>query len=146
MNLRVQEVPIFFGRGRAKVHRGETQTAVLRAFVQTSAHARSPPSLHDLNSLRQKSFNFAFDVGSGIQSVTVKKLRLSSKIKKGDRIMLEADVSDNRDAVYDLLDKIGKALPLHLYNVTQVELTAPVIVDADKPSGGEENDSEDASQ
>ena len=60
--------------------------------------------------------------------------------------MLEADVSDNRDAVYDLLDKIGKALPLHLYNVTQVELTAPVIVDADKPSGGEENDSEDASQ
>jgi len=89
--------------------------------------------VYDLNSLRQKSFNFAFDVGSGIQSVTVKKLRLSSKIKKGDRIMLEADVSDNRDAVYDLLDKIGKALPLHLYNVTQVELTAPVIVDADKP-------------
>jgi len=32
-----------------------------------------------------------------------------------------------------LLDQIGKSLPLHLYNVTQVELTAAVTVDTDKP-------------
>jgi hypothetical protein len=89
--------------------------------------------VYDLNPLRQKSFHFVFDVGSGIQDVAVKKLRLSSKVKKGDRITLEADVSGNPDAVYDLLDKIGKSLPLHLYNVTQVELAALAMVGADKP-------------
>ena len=89
--------------------------------------------VYDLNPLRQKSFHFVFDVGSGIQNVMVKKLRLSFKVKRGDRITLEADVSGNPDAVYDLLDKIGKSLPLHLYNVTQVELAARVMVSADKP-------------
>ena len=73
--------------------------------------------VYDLNPLRQKSFDFVFDVGSGIQDVRVKKLRLSSKIKKGDRITLEADASGNSQPVYDLLDQIGKSLPLHLYNV-----------------------------
>jgi hypothetical protein len=72
-------------------------------------------------------------VGSGIQDATVTKLRLSSKVKKGDRITLEADAVGNPDAIYDLLDKIGKSVPLHLYNVTQVELAAAVMVDADKP-------------
>ena len=89
--------------------------------------------VYDLNPLRQKSFDFVFDAGSGIQNVMVKKLRLSSKVTKGNRITLEADVSGNPDAVYDLLDKIGKSLPLHLYNVTQVELAASVMVGADKP-------------
>ncbi|MFI5398584.1 MAG: hypothetical protein ACHQ9S_23890 [Candidatus Binatia bacterium] len=89
--------------------------------------------IYDLDPLRQKSFNFVFDAGSGIQNVAVKKLRLSSKVKKGDRITLEADVSGNPEAVYELLDKIGKSLPLHLYNVTQVELTASVVVDGNKP-------------
>jgi hypothetical protein len=58
----------------------------------------------------------------------LKKLRLS-----GDRITLEADAIHNPDAVYELLDKDGKSIPLHLYNVTQVELTASVVVDTDKP-------------
>ena len=89
--------------------------------------------VYDLNPLRQKSFHFVFDVGSGIQDATVKKLRLSSKVKKGDRITLEADAVGNPNAVYDLLDKIDKSVPLHLYNVTQVELAASVTVDADKP-------------
>lgn len=90
--------------------------------------------VYDLNPLRQKSFNFTYAVGSGIQDVAVKKLRLSSKVKKGDRITLEADTSQAPDAVYDLLDKIGKAIPLYLYNVTQVELAASIVVDADKPA------------
>jgi len=89
--------------------------------------------VYNLNPLRQKSFDFVYDLGSGIQGVAVKKLRLSSKVKKGNRITLEADAVGNPDAVYDLLDKIGKSVPLHLYNVTQVELAASVMVDADKP-------------
>jgi len=89
--------------------------------------------VYDLNPLRQKSFNFVFDVSSGIQDAAIKKLRLSSKVKKGDRITVEADAVSNPGAVYDLLDTIGKSVPLHSYNVTQVELAASVMVDADKP-------------
>ena len=90
--------------------------------------------IYDLNRLSQKSFNFVFDVGSGIQDVMVKKLRLSSTVTKGDRITLEADASFNSDAVYDLLEKLGNSLPLHLYNVTQVEIAASVMLDVGKPS------------
>jgi hypothetical protein len=89
--------------------------------------------VYDLAALRQKSFNFVFDVDRGIQSVLVRKLRLSSKVKKGDRITVEADSAGKPDAVYDLLDRIGKSVPLHLYNVTQVELSASVRTHADKP-------------
>jgi hypothetical protein len=110
---------------------GMFATAILRL-------SELPPNpkderVYDLNPLRQKSFDFVFDVGSGIQNVMVKKLRLSSKVTKGNRITLEADTASNRDAIYELLDKISKSLPLHLYNVTQVELAARVMVDADKP-------------
>ena len=63
----------------------------------------------------------------------MKKLRLSSKVKKGDRITLEADATNRPDAVYELLAQIGKSIPLQLYNVTQVELTASVVMDANKP-------------
>lgn len=90
--------------------------------------------VYDLNPLRQKGFAFVPDVGSGIETVTVKKLRLSSRVKKGDRITLEADASGNPNAVYDLLEKIGKAMPIHLYNITQVELAALVVLDAHKPA------------
>jgi len=90
--------------------------------------------VYDLNPLRQKGFDFVFAVGSGIENVTVKKLRLSSRVKKGDRITLEADASHNADAIYILLHKIGKSIPLHQYNVTQVELSASIIVDTDKPA------------
>jgi hypothetical protein len=90
--------------------------------------------IYDLSPLLQRSFNFNYDVGSGIEEVTVKKLRLSSQIKKGDRITLEADTSRNPDAVYDLLDQIGKAIYLDMYNLTQVELSAAVVVDSNKPA------------
>ncbi len=89
--------------------------------------------IYDLSPLLQKSFNFIYNVESGILEVTVKKLRLSSRVLKGDRITLEADASEDRDAVYDLLDQIAKAIKLEMYNLTQVELTASVMEDADKP-------------
>ena len=89
--------------------------------------------VYDLNPLRGKGFEFVYAVGSGIQDVAVKKLRLSSKVKKGDRITVEADVPSNPDGVYELLDDIGRSVPLHLYNVTQVELAASVVTDSNKP-------------
>ena len=89
--------------------------------------------VYDLNPLRQQGFEFVYDSGSGIQDVVVKKLRLSSRVKKGDRITLEANAAGNPNAVYELLAQLGAAVPLHLYHVTQVELAASVITDASKP-------------
>lgn len=85
---------------------------------------------YDLNVLRQREFGFSYEVGDGIENVAVKMLRLSSKVKAGDRITVEANADDNPDAVYELLAKIGQSVPLHLYNVTQVELTASVVMKA----------------
>lgn len=90
--------------------------------------------VYDLNPLREKNFDFNWDVDSGIQDVSVKKLRLSSKVKKGDRITLEADAINDPGSVYELLDKIGKATPIQQYNVTQAEIAASVTVDAKKPA------------
>jgi hypothetical protein len=85
--------------------------------------------IYDLSPLLRRSFNFNYEVGSGIEEVTVKKLRLSSQIKEGERITLEAGASRNSDAVYDLLDQVGKAVSLNMYNLTQVELSALVSLD-----------------
>lgn len=89
--------------------------------------------VYDLAPLSQKSFQFLPAIGSGIEKVLVKKLRLSSRITKGDRLTVEADATHNANAVYDLLDEIGKSFPLHQYSVTQVELTA-YVANGDKPA------------
>ena len=90
--------------------------------------------VYDLSPLLQKNFDFTYAVGSGIEKVAVKKLRLSSRIKKGDRITLEANTYENPDAVYDLLDQVKKSVSLNLYSVTQVEIAASITVSADKPA------------
>lgn len=82
--------------------------------------------VYDLNPLRERNFQFVHDPASGIQSVAVKMLRLSSKVVKGDRITLEADAAARPQAIYDLLDQVR--LRLRTYNVTQVELAALVAM------------------
>lgn len=89
--------------------------------------------VYDLAPLARAGFDFAHPVGSGIGTVVVKKLRLSSRVRSGDRITVEADGSGNREAIYELLAQMGQSVPLHQYNVTQVELAATVIVAAGKP-------------
>ena len=76
---------------------------------------RLPPDpsderVYDLDRLRRRDFAFAYDVGSGIERVAVRKLRLSSRVRKGDRIAVEADVSNNSEAVYDLLEQLGQSV------------------------------------
>lgn len=90
--------------------------------------------VYDLADIGKRGFNFIPAVGSGITDVAVRKMRLSSRIAKGERITLEADTDNNPDAIYDMLDKISLKNPLHLYNVTQVEMVASVIMDPDKPA------------
>lgn len=89
--------------------------------------------VYDLNPMRHRDFCFANDVGSGIQDVYVKKMRFTSQIDKSDRITFEVDPYQNPFAIYDKIDQASKSIPLQLYNVTQVELIAPTIVDHDQP-------------
>lgn len=89
--------------------------------------------VYDLAPLAQPNFQFAPPVGSGVGTVVVKKLRLSSRVRAGDRITVESDATSNRQAVYELLEQLGKAVPLHQYHVTQVELAATVFVTDGKP-------------
>jgi hypothetical protein len=88
--------------------------------------------VYDLNPLRERGFSFVYDPGSGIQSVAVKKLRLSSKVVSGNRITLEVDAAIRPQSIYDLLDEVNKSLRLSTYNVTQVELAALVAIKADE--------------
>jgi hypothetical protein len=88
----------------------------------------SDDRVYDLNPLRNRGYQFDYDPGSGIQSVVVKKLRLTSMAVKGDRITLEADATARREAIYDLLDEMSKSMMLRTYKVTLVELTALVAM------------------
>ena len=63
----------------------------------------------------------------------MRKIRLSSRAKRGDRITVEADPAHDAGAVYALIEAIGKSLPLNLYSVTQVELAVAVAGNGGKP-------------
>jgi hypothetical protein len=89
--------------------------------------------VYDLAPLAQPGFQFAPPVGSGVGTVVVKKLRLSSRVRSGDRITVESDATSNRQAVYEVLEQLGRSVPLHQYHVTQVELAATVFVTDGKP-------------
>jgi hypothetical protein len=86
--------------------------------------------VYDLNPFCTGNFEFTYEPNSGIQDVAVRKLRLSSVGRKGERLTLEGD---GRTSVYELLGRLEHALPLRLYKVTQVELVATVTLDPTKP-------------
>ena len=89
--------------------------------------------VYDLGPLRQRNFEFTYELGSGIESVVVKKLRLSSRAIRGERISMEADTSQDPQAVYALLDRIQIAMPMAQYSVTQVDLAVSMVVETDRP-------------
>ncbi len=90
--------------------------------------------VYDLDQLRQPEFSFTYEPWSGIESIAIKKLQLASRAIAGDRITLEANAKENPNGVYELMNTIGNSLNLSQYNISQVELTASIVVDADKPA------------
>jgi hypothetical protein len=75
--------------------------------------------VYDLNPVRSRQFQFVYGPESGIADVAVKKLRLAVYGTK-EHIVLDADPSYNKHAVFDLLDKVAKGIPLSQMAVTQV--------------------------
>ena len=90
--------------------------------------------VYDLNPVMNAGFEFLHSPGDGIGTIVVKKLRLSSRVRSGDKITLEANPAGNRQAIYELLAQVGKAIALDQYNVTQVELSATVWVGEGRPT------------
>ena len=100
---------------------------------------RLPPdptdqSVYDLEPLGGRGFGFVYDIGSGIEKVRVMRLGLSSLKREGDRITVEADASENPEAVYDLLEQVAPAMPFNRYRVSEVELAAWIATEAEKPA------------
>lgn len=81
--------------------------------------------IYDLEPLRNRHFKFVYDDEMGIEKVFVKKIRLTSKLVKRQRITLEAD--DDK-ALYDQLERMQQAISLQHYRMDMVELKAEVIV------------------
>ncbi len=88
--------------------------------------------VYDLTPLMSRDFRFVYQPAGGIQRVVLKKMRLSARHKRGSRITVEADTTINPFAVHDLVEEIGKSVPLKMYEVTQLELCASIQLDPKK--------------
>lgn len=75
--------------------------------------------VYELAPLRFRTFQFTYAPESGITDVAVCRLRLAVHGRK-DRITLEADPSYNKQAIFDLLDKVTKGIPLVQMTVNRV--------------------------
>lgn len=112
---------------------GKSIEALQAMFVQAILKLDRLPAdprddrVYDLGPLARRDFAFAHEPGSGIGTVVLKRVRLSSRVRRGDRLTIEADPTDNRQAVHELLEQVGKSVPLGHYNVTQVDLEATVL-------------------
>ena len=82
--------------------------------------------VYDLNRFLEPGFSFVYPSDGFIEKVAIRKLRLSSRVIKGDRITVEADSSRGSEGIYRLIQSIEKSVPLDVYSVTQVELSASV--------------------
>lgn len=84
--------------------------------------------VYQLNALKARDYAFAIEPGRGVDDICVQSLRLAVLGRRADRVTIEADTSEDRLAVYDLLDdtlgRQGTRIPLSLVNVTRVKLQA----------------------
>ena len=95
-------------------------------FAQAILRAELGPDekdelVYELSPLRARNFQFDYPAESGITDVSVCRLRLSVHGKK-DRLTLEADPSYNKRAIFDLLDRVTKGIPLAEMAITKVGL------------------------
>ena len=113
------------------------QQMFARAILGLDRLASDPADapVYDLAPLLRKDFDFVCGSGSGVESVTVRKLGLASRILKDFRFTLEPGGACRPDAIHDYLHMAGVSDPSLLYRVTQAELVASVSADGKTPRG-----------
>jgi hypothetical protein len=117
----------FRGRQQARL---AIETIFCRVILDREFDTWKDDRLYDLNAFKRRDVRFVYDPASGIQDVRVKLLRLSLLGGGSRRVVLEADPSADKGAVYDLLEELFDCsddgsrgrLPLALPNVTRVGL------------------------
>lgn len=79
---------------------------------------------YELNGLLSRDFQFPTDPADGIETVRVRKMRISVKGVPRRRITLEANPEAGVDDIYDMLDEYlnQQRLPASILNVTQAGL------------------------
>lgn len=99
--------------------------------------AKMPPAprkpAYELDGLKDRHFPFVYRPGQGIQAVWVRRLRLASIARPGDRIVFEADTKTNKGAVYDLIGHANMAVPLARWHVSQAQIAAQLVATEDRP-------------
>lgn len=95
-----------FFRGQKKT-RQEVETIFSRVILGSELDAWKDDRVYNLNAFKSRGVKFVYDPASGIQDVQVKLLRLSIMGGPSQRVVLEADPSEKREAVYDLLQEIS---------------------------------------
>jgi len=123
---------IFFHGGIKTVR--DLQVIFSRVILKTEIQQEERDKrIYDLNGLKRRDFAFLYDPDSGINSVVIKKLRLSTLGGFTRRITLEADPSFDHEAIYDLMEDVIRVdgvpechqchkIPLSLVNVTQAAI------------------------
>jgi hypothetical protein len=120
-----------FFSGQKKT-RLEIETIFSRVILGSELDPWKDDRVYNLNTFKARGMQFIYDPASGIQDVRVKLLRLSLIGGGSRRVIVEADPSEDRKAVYDLLeelfdcggDRSRGGLPLALANVTRVGVQA----------------------
>lgn len=77
--------------------------------------------VYNLVPLLNRNFQFIFNHETGITEIIIKKLRLK-KLNTNDYILLEANTSRDKYAVYDLLDQLTKVIPLAMLALIKAEI------------------------
>lgn len=79
---------------------------------------------YELNGILSPSFQFATDPADGIETIRIRKLRLSVKGAPRRRITLEADPEGGVNDIYEMLSKYlnQQRLPISILDVSQVGL------------------------
>jgi hypothetical protein len=115
-----------FFRGR-KETRLEIETIFSRVILERELDPLKDNRLYDLNVFKRRDVKFVYGPASGIQDIRVKLLRLTLMGGGSRRVVLEADTSEDRGAVYNLLEDLFDSddgprgrLPLALANITRV--------------------------
>ncbi len=112
-------------RGRSKsVHACQSLFAEKILGLKKLDPAPKDRSVYDLERFKRRGTKFVFDVGTGIDTIAVRKLRLTPRFGAKRHIVLEANPTGEVQPVYDILESELKDLDLSVYDVTQVELKA----------------------
>ena len=82
--------------------------------------------VYELSPLTSRQFQFDFDAASGIQDVAVRKLRFKIAGTK-EQVILEADTTQNKHAIFDLLDKVTKGIPANRILINQVGIKVTFV-------------------